>query len=95
MMLGNQIIGITGVFVVTFCLIALYHLIGKIGAHGKRYNTPTKHFNKRPQDRWPDDSKKSSGKDDAWLLRSPDLEKRAGPSKSNFGEHSETRGTLR
>lgn len=94
-MLGNQIIGITGVFVLTFCLIALYHLIGKIGAHGKRYDTPIKHFNKRHQDRSPDDSKKSSSKDDAWLLWSPDLEKRAGPSKPNFGEHSETKGTLR
>ena len=94
-MLGNQIIGITGVFVVTFCLIALYHLIGKIGAHGKRYNTPTKHFNKRPRDRWPDDSKKSSGKDDAWLLWSPEHDDRAGPSRSSLGEHPKTKGTLR
>lgn len=93
MMLGNQIIGVTGVFVLTFCLIALYHLIGKIGAHAKRYNTPTKHINKRPQDRWPDE--KSSGKDDAWLLWSPESDERAGPPRSRFDEHPETKGTLR
>ena len=92
-MLGNQIIGVTGVFVLTFCLIALYHLIGKIGAHGKRYNTPSKHFNKRPQDHRPDDFKKSSGKDDAWLLWSPELEEPAGPSKPGLSEHRETRGS--
>ena len=92
-MLWNQIIGISGVFVLTFCLIALYHVIGKIGAHGKRYNTPTKHFNKLPQDRWPDDSKKSSGKDDASLLWSPELEEPAGPSKPGLSDHRETRGS--
>jgi hypothetical protein len=94
-MLGNQIIGITGVFVLTFCLIALYHLIGKIDSHGKRYTSSTKHFKRRPQDHRPNDFKKSSGKDDAWLLWSPESDERAGPPRSRFDEHPETKGTLR
>jgi hypothetical protein len=93
-MLENQIIGITGVFVLTFCLIALYNLIGKIGPRGKRYNAPTNQLSRRAQDRRPDDLKKSPGKDDAWLLWSPDLEERDDASKSSFGEHRETKGTL-
>jgi hypothetical protein len=36
-MLENQLIGIAGVFVLTFCLIALYHLIGAFGTAHKRY----------------------------------------------------------
>jgi len=94
MMLNNQIMGITGVFVLAFLLIALYHLIGKIGAHGKWYIAPSKQFNKWPRDRRPDDLEKSSAKDNAWLLWTPDREERAGPSKSNLGKHSETKRTL-
>lgn len=87
-MLSNQIIGIIGVFVLTFFLIALYHLIGKIGAHSKRYIAPAKQLNKWPQDRRTVDLKKSSSKDNAWLLWTSDREDRASPSKSNLGEHS-------
>ncbi|HWN98603.1 MAG TPA: hypothetical protein VNS63_04970 [Blastocatellia bacterium] len=92
-MLENQVIGIAGVFVLTFCLIALYHLIGKIGPRGKRYNAPTKQVNRRPQDRRPDHLPKSSGKDDAWLLWSPELDEPADPSKPGLGEHRDTRGS--
>jgi hypothetical protein len=36
MMLENQIIGISGVFFLTFCLIALYHIISALGRYGRR-----------------------------------------------------------
>ena len=37
-MLENQIIGISGVFVLTFCLIAVYHLIGKLSHSRNRFS---------------------------------------------------------
>ena len=36
-MLENEIIGVTGVFVLTLFLILLYHLMSKIG-HGRRHH---------------------------------------------------------
>lgn len=84
-MLENQIIGIAAVFLLTFCLIALYHLIGKIGPRRKRYNLLKEKANEGVQNQ-PHDSKKSSGKDDAWLLWSPDLEERADAPKPGLGE---------
>jgi hypothetical protein len=88
----NELIGIAGVFVLTFCLIALYHLMGKFGGHGKRYDAQTKRAKDPEQDRRPDhDPPRTSGKDDAWLLWSPELDERAGPSKPGFSDHRETR----
>jgi hypothetical protein len=90
----NQIIGIVGVFVLTFCLIALYHLIGRFGRHGKRYRAQIKRAKEPEQDRRPDhDPRRTSGKDDAWLLWSPELGERAGPSNPGFPDHREGRGT--
>lgn len=91
-MLENQVIGIAGVFVLTFCLIALYHLIGKIGASSKWYKAPTQQFNRRALDRRPDHLQKSSGKDDAWLLWSPEFDEPADPSKSIFGSTAKQKG---
>lgn len=82
----NQIIGIVGVFVLTLCLIALYHLMGKLGRHGKRYRAQIKRAKQPEQDRRPDrDPRRTSGKDDAWLSWSPELDERA--------DHRETRGS--
>ena len=39
----NELIGIVGVFVLTLCLIALYHLIGKLGRHDKRHGAQIRH----------------------------------------------------
>jgi hypothetical protein len=70
----NEIIGIAGVFALTFCLIALYHLMSKFGRHSKRYRAHIKRVSERDQDRQPTrDVNKPSGKDDAWLLWSPEL----------------------
>ncbi|MFY9607312.1 MAG: hypothetical protein WAU45_01695 [Blastocatellia bacterium] len=89
----NELIGIVGVFVLTFCLIALYHLIGKLGRHRKRYGAQIKRA-KQPEDRRPDhDPRRTFGKDDAWLLWSQELDERAGPSKPGFPDHRETRGS--
>jgi Na+-transporting methylmalonyl-CoA/oxaloacetate decarboxylase gamma subunit len=62
MMLENQIIGITGVFVLTFFLIMLYHLMGKFGPRGMRYRSPAKQVNRRVEGRWPRDLKKARTK---------------------------------
>lgn len=88
----NQIIGICGVFVLTFCLIVLYHLIGKIGRHSKRYGAQIKRAKQPEQDQRPEhDPRRTSGKDDAWLFWSPELDERAGPSRLRFPGHPETR----
>jgi len=90
----NELIGITFVFVLTFCLIALYHLIGKIGRPSKRYGARIKPAKEPEKDRRPDhDPRKTTGKDDAWLLWSPELDERAGPSKPGFRDHRKTRGS--
>ena len=47
----NEVIGIAGVFLLTFCLIALYQLIGALGRHGKRYGAHSKQVNEHDQDR--------------------------------------------
>jgi len=61
----DQLIGICGVFVLTFCLIALYHLIGKFGRQDRRYGAGAKRAKKPEQDRRPDhDPRASSIKDD-------------------------------
>ena len=82
----NEIIGVTGVFVLTFCLIALYQLMSKFGHHRKQYDLRTKQVNKRDQDRRPDDLTKSSDKDDAWLLWDPQPDGQADQSRpSRYG----------
>lgn len=88
----NQIIGIVGVFVLTFCLIALYHLIGKFGRHSTRYGAQIERANNLEEDRRPEhDRQRSSGKDDAWLLWSPELDERVGQSKLDSPGYRETR----
>lgn len=90
----NELIGIVLVFVLTFCLIALYHLIGKIGRHGKRHGAQIKRAKQPEQDGRPDhEPRRTPGKDDAWLFWSPELDERAGPSKPGFFDHRETRGS--
>ncbi|MEK6285723.1 MAG: hypothetical protein AABO57_08275 [Acidobacteriota bacterium] len=89
----NELIGIAGVFVLTLCLIALYHLMGKFGRHGKRYDARIKRAKQPEQDQRPDhDPRTTSGKDDAWLLWNPELDERDGPSKAGLPDHHETRG---
>lgn len=88
----NDVIGIAGVFGLTFCLIALYHFMSKIGRHNKRHGAHRKQFNERDQDRRPTHNlNKPPGKDDAWLLWSPDLDARRGQSDIGYGlaEHRE------
>jgi hypothetical protein len=88
-MASNELVGIAGVFVLTFCLIALYHFIGTFGRRIKRYAAQTERA-KHPEQ---DDPRKSSGKDDAWLLWSPELDERAGPSNTGFRDNREARGS--
>lgn len=86
----NELIGIAGVFVLTFCLIALYHLIGAFGRHSKRYGAHIKQVSERDQDRRPThDLDKPSGKDDALLLWSPELNGRADSIDEGFAAHRE------
>lgn len=88
----NQLVGISGVFVLTFCLIALYHLIGKIGRHSMRYGAQLSRANEPEQDRAQDhDPRRTSGKDDAWLFWSPELGERAGSSKPRLADPRQTR----
>ncbi|MEO8009459.1 MAG: hypothetical protein ABI728_13205 [Betaproteobacteria bacterium] len=89
----NELIGIIGVFVLTFCLIALYHLIGEFGRHSKRFGAQTRRDTDPERDRQRNhDPHRASGKDDAWILWNPELDERAGPLKPGFPGHRETRG---
>jgi hypothetical protein len=81
----DQLIGIAGVFVLTFCLIALYHLIGRIGHHRKRHGAQIERAKEPEQGRRPGhEPRGTSDKDAAWLLSSPEPAERAGPSKPGF-----------
>jgi hypothetical protein len=80
--LENEIIGITGVFVLTFFLILLYHLMSKIGHGRRRHGAQTKQVNGRDQDRRPEnETNKSSDRDDAWLLWDPQPDGQADQSR--------------
>ena len=82
-MVSNELIGIAGVLAFTFCLIALYHFIGVLGPHRKTYgayNANMKQIRESHQNRPLDHVlNKSLGKDNAWLLWSPDLDAKDPP----------------
>ena len=82
-MKDNELIGVLGVFVLTLCLIALYHLIGKIGRGRKRYGRRIRRSKESVPNGRPDHELRS-GKDDPWLQWSPEPAERAAPSKSGF-----------
>jgi len=67
--MSNQAIGITGVFVVTFFLLALRHLLLIWGQASKR-----RHVSPSP----PADSVRETTKDDAWLLWPKDIDSGSG-----------------
>jgi len=91
-MTKNELIGMSGVFILTFCLIALYHLIGAFGRYRRTYGAHTKRIRKPAQDRSLDhEPRRVAGKDDSWLLWSPELDARAGPQRPGFGDHRETK----
>ena len=84
-MKGNELIGVVGVFILTFCLIALYHLMSKIGSHRRPHGAQIKRAPEQGLDRRLDHQPPGmSGKDDAWLLRSPEPDERADPSEPGF-----------
>lgn len=85
--MNNQMIGITGVFALTFLLLVLRHCFLSLGRTNRsRYVNPT-------TPRRDHESKTESAEDDAWLLWSPERDERAGPSKPGFPGHHETRGS--
>ena len=92
--MSNELIGIVGVFVLTFCLIALYHLIGVFGRHRKTYHAQTKQITERDQDRRPDhDLRRVSGRDDSWLLWGSELDARAAPQRRGSGDPHQKKGS--
>ena len=84
----NELIGITGVFVLTFCFIALYHFIGLFGrktyrSHPKKRKEP----DRRPVPR------RVSATDYSWLLWGQELDPRDGPPRRGFYDQRETKGS--
>lgn len=66
----NDLIGIAGVFILTFLLLLVYHLMGKLGRPGKRYGVQSER-GKADSDRGRHrDFHGSSRRDDNWLLSS-------------------------
>ena len=85
-MVSNELIGIAGVFVFTFCLITLYHFMSVFGRHKKTLGAHIEQIREPRQDRPADhDLNKSLGKDDAWLRWTPDLDVQGGPPNPGFG----------
>ena len=83
--MNNQMIGIGGVFALTFVLFVLLHRFLSLGRpNRRRYVKPmTLH-------RGHESSTKST-EDNAWLW-SPELNTRAGPSKPSFSEGTNRSG---
>ena len=66
----NDLIGIAGVFILTFLLLLVYHLMSKLGRPRKRYGVQSEH-GKNDSDRGRHrDLHGSSRRDDNWLLSS-------------------------
>ena len=85
--MNNQMIGIAGVFAVTLFLLVLRHCFLSLGrARRSRHVNPT-------APRRDHEPNLKSADDDAWLLWSPELDERAGPSKPGFLDHHETGGS--
>lgn len=83
----NEMIGIAGVFALTLFLFVLRHCFHSFGRPNRsRYVNPT-------TPRRDHESNTRSADDDAWLLWSPELGERAGPSKHGFPGHHETSGS--
>jgi hypothetical protein len=83
--MSNQLIGIAGVFALTFFLFVIRHWFLSLGrANRSRYVNPTTPRRDRESDI-------TSADDNAWLLWSPERDAQAGPPRSGFDEHRETR----
>ncbi len=91
-MLENEFIGIAGVFVLTLCLIALYHLLSAIGHHSKTYGAQSKQIKQTDRYRTLDDYQYGvSKKDDSWLLWCAEADAQAGIRSPRFGGRVETK----
>lgn len=88
-MLSNEVIGIAGVFLFTFSMIGLYHLICQLGPIAKRQSDRKHrdHLNKPSRDWQRVNVRKSADDDDAWWLWDPAPDNRPGRSKTGFGEN--------
>lgn len=87
-MVSDELIGISGVFVFTFCLIALYHFIGVFGRHKKARGVSFRQIQiKEARQHRPlsHGLNRSLGKDDAWLMWNPELDAHNGPPNPGFG----------
>ncbi|HYV07113.1 MAG TPA: hypothetical protein VFB82_21125 [Blastocatellia bacterium] len=92
----DQLIGICGVFLLTFCLIALYHLIGKLGRHDRRYGAQRRRAKEPEQDSRLDHHQGViSGKDDEWLSWGSGPDTRTVQSKSDLRDREERGSWLR
>jgi len=82
----NNLIGVAGVFVLTFSLIALYHFMGAFGRHSKRHGaqiTPLENPNE--QLRTSHEQRRTPDKDDHWL-RNGERETPSGQSDAGRSE---------
>lgn len=83
----NNLLGIAGVFVLTLSLIALYHLIGAFGRHGKRRGTQNRPLeNPDGHRRASHDERRTPDNDDSWLRWNGELETPSGQSDVGCGE---------
>ena len=77
----NNLIGIAGVFILTFSMIGLYHFISVLGRHSKR---PAAHIRplKNPDEhrRASHDERRRPDSDDSWLLWNSKLKTDSGQS---------------
>ena len=77
----NNLIGIAGVFVLTFSLIALYHHIGAFACRSKRHPAKIRQLeNSDKPRRTSPEQRPTSERDDSWLLWNRHLETYSGQS---------------
>ena len=84
----NNLIGIAGVFVLTFSLIALYHIMSAVGRHSKRPNGahigPLENSNQ--QHPASHEERRTPDRDDSWLRWNGEIETSSSQSSVGRGE---------
>ena len=83
----NNLIGIAGVFILTFSLIGLYHCISAFGRHGRRHAAHIRPI-KNPDEhsRASHDERRRPDSDDSWLLWNSELKTDSGQSDVDHGD---------
>ena len=89
----NEVIGITAVFLLTFCLIALYHFMSALGRLGKRRVVHTDRARNSRENRGSNPSPRLTAvRHDRWLSRAAETTSKSGEARKGSEEHRGRQG---